>query len=468
MSKDWDWKFYPENKQGTVIALVAPSNGVGGEDRQNAIKLRIDLLVSKGFCVMVPEYKDGALAFETEVENRITSQVVGNTICPATSPKSGSEQIIEAIENGWNIMPYMGGDSFQAKIPLIVEHFEKHPERKNPNVKIFGMSNTTYATILASNGICSFTSTPFTRFFVEAQSDPYFVENATKLEQAMKGERFSSESTIIQDPENKLSGLRETFHYPLNTGNVDWENVREKRIIKRFENAENTKTIEEIREEEERRSLKIEPSKAWSISMEGFLQRFDHEKINSAKILKDFLKLHEQHLPSFIEIGNLVTRYDGAEGYANLVHDNETGQILVNEYNIDKVYNNYKNALVKAEEARLEGRKYKLPIIPLGIDISTITKDSVREILTAQNALQEEIMNEIKADVGKVPLTQNTQNGHCLNMGVVEGGESQILVHDGKMTRSAKRALENPSATVSDNHTSSLSSAGTSISVLHN
>jgi hypothetical protein len=335
------WKLYGD-EGAKIIALIAPSNGIAGVAGQERIKSRIDLLVEKGFRVMVPEYDDGNLVFEANVAGRVESLVAGQTVSPAVSPDVGARQIIEAIENGWNIMPYMGGDRFQDKIPLIVQYFEENPDKKNPDVQIFGMSNSTYATILSSRGICSFTSTPFTSFFVNAKIDSNFVESANKLESVMKGESYAVESSVIQDPENKLTDLTQTFHYPLNSGNIVWENKKEERIGKKFQDSENTKTIEEIRAEENLKSLQIPPDKSWSISVEGFLQGFDRKKLNYSGNLKEFLKLHAGHLPSFVEVGNLVTRFDGTGGYANLLHDEGTGEIMIDRYNVNKVYGNYK------------------------------------------------------------------------------------------------------------------------------
>lgn len=89
--------------------------------------------------------------------------------------------------------------------------------------------------------------------------------------------------------------------------------------------------------EENRRSLQIPSDQRWSISVEGFLQKANFEMINYTRNLERFLKLHEANPPSFIDIGNLVTRLDGMNGYANLEYDKETGLISINEYNINKI-----------------------------------------------------------------------------------------------------------------------------------
>ncbi len=426
------WKSYGD-ESGKVIALIAPSDGDAGIEGQEMIKHRINLLVEKGFCVMVPEYEDGNLVVETSVEGRAQSRVAGQKVSPAVSADAGANQIIEAIENGWNIMPYMGGDNFQDKLPLIVQYFEANPDKKNPDVQIFGMSNSTYATILSSRGICSFTSTPFTSVFVNALTDPNFVDSANELERVMKGGDYAVASKVIHDPENKLKDLTQTFHYPLNVGNIFGE-IGKEEIIK----------------------LQIPPNQSWSISVEGFLQSqgSSRKTVNYSLALGKFLELHKDHLPSFIEIGNLATRFDGTGGYTKLLHNEETGEILINDYNVDKVYEHYVKAIKEAGKNKSEGKPYSLPILPIdmdGIDVVNISKDDVRHILKSQNEIQKQVMNEIKAVTEKygVPLTQNTRNGHCLNMSVVGGGDAKVEVNEGKMVKSFKNhSLEKPSSNV--------------------
>ena len=88
-------------------------------------------------------------------------------VFPAVSSEIGAHQIIDAIENSWNILPLMGGISFASKISHIIEFFEKNPDKKNTNVNFFGYSNSTFATIIAAKEICRFISTPFTSIFLK-------------------------------------------------------------------------------------------------------------------------------------------------------------------------------------------------------------------------------------------------------------------------------------------------------------
>ena len=472
---NYTWASFGKDENPT-IAFVAPSNGIGGEEGQRLIKQRIDSLVEKELCVKVPQYKDDSLAVESEVIGRKTSNQMGTTISPATSNESGASQIIDCIANGWNIMPWMGGDNFENKIPIIVKHFEDHPEQKNPNVKMFGFSNATYATILAGRGICSFISTPFISIFDRAKSDPqHFLTQAQELEKLLKGQETETyPRSIIYNPDNKLSEVKQTFHYPLNIGTVYWEIESGQRIKKNLRDSSNRKVEAELIEEEKLRSLQIPENQTWSISIEGFLQNLARQSIvGYGNFLHEFLQQHQDHLPAFIEIGNIATMLDGKNGYENLFHDEVTGQILVNDYNVDKVYANRQKLAqdVKAlfdEKTKLESSigdiKFRdlkpkqqgsmkrqlqlLSLMPIEIfqklnqDLSeqgskhqVFDKEDITKILLSQNLIQSEIIKDITlvATKLKIPLIQNTRNGHCANMSIVNGGNNEIRLEGEKV-----------------------------------
>lgn len=444
---NYSWVSFGD-KNDPAIAFIAPSSGFGGEEAQNQIQQRIDLLVDKGFYVKVPRYENGSLMLEPEVPNQKNSDRLGTTISPATSDETGASQIIYCILSGLNMLPLMGGDSFENKIPLIVKYFEEHPEQKNPQVKIFGMSNSTYATILAGHGICSFISSPFVNVFNRAKSDPkHFLRPAQELEKLLKNQETETYSRrIISSPINKLDNITHTFHYPLNFGN--------------------------IAKKEHVELLQIPENQTWSFSIEGFLQIPRKQLIAGyGGCLYDFLQHHQNNPPAFIEIGNIATRLDGRDGYENLFHDEETGEIAIGEdiesdYNVNKVYAN-KSKLAKdlgalfAEKTNLESainesepkkqrwmnRQIRLlslmpneifqkinnsnqTLEPQGLD-----KEDIATILRSQNLVLQEVANEIKevANHFQIPLIQNPRNGHCANMSVVNGGNNSIKLEGEKL-----------------------------------
>ncbi|MBU6339751.1 MAG: hypothetical protein KGQ36_07275 [Rickettsiales bacterium] len=374
---NYNWVSYG-NESNPVIALIAPSNAFADKAGQKIINVRINKLVEKGFCVKVPKFNDGSLLVEPEFEGRKKSERLMDSVSPAVSKEVGASQIIDCISKGWNIMPFMGGDGFEEKIPLLIDYYSRNPQEKNSAVKFFGMSNSTYATALMSHGICSFVSTPFTNIFLRSDPaselfDEKLILPAEGLEKTLKGQRVEDFSRkIICDSTKKLDSIKTTFHYPLNSGNISQE-VRGNKL------------------------LHIPSDQIWSISVEGFIQRpGNKELIEYAGLLDKFLEQHRDNLPAFIEIGNLATRLDGQNGYSNLLHDKETGLISIESYNIKKLLSQRKD----------------------------LNSETVVEMLKWQNSILEKIIKEVSEVASKhgVALIQNTRNGHCANMDIVQGG----------------------------------------------
>ncbi len=370
------WESFGDESNPT-IALIATSSCFA---EQEIIELRKTELTKKGFCVKIPRFDDGLLMVESEVADRKKSDRLGDSISPAVSAEVGARQIIDCIDRGWNIMSFMGGESLEDKIPLIVDHFSSKPQDKKPSVTIFGMSDVTYATVLASHGICSFTSTPFTNIFLG--SDEHLAAPAKRLEKLMKGEEVEDfPRRIICDQSNKLADLDGTFHYPLNIGNI-------------------------AHEVEGRRLLQIPSDQKWSISVEGFLQRPGNVKlVNYPWLLDKFIKQHLDNPPAFIELGNIATRLDGSNGYTNLLHDEGSGRILINPYNIDKI-------LAKKGRSDLEAIK------------ATV------ETLESQNLLIDRLIEDLSKVTAEheIPLIQNIRNGHCANMDIVRAVDHEVRI----------------------------------------
>lgn len=177
----YKWESYG-NESNPVIALLAPSDALS----QEIIEGRKDRLVRMGFCVKMPKFDETeGLLVEPNIFRK-KSRIDGG-VSPAVSKEVGANQIIESINKGWNIVALMGGESFKDKIPLILDHFEHNTRNDSiPRVKIFGMSDTTYANILASHGICDFVSTPFTNIFYRSETDDVLKNQADNLEKALK------------------------------------------------------------------------------------------------------------------------------------------------------------------------------------------------------------------------------------------------------------------------------------------
>lgn len=384
----FEWKTFGD-KTNPVIALIAPSNAPSGEAGQRLISARIKKLTEIGLCVKAPVFSDEngneILLIESEVEGRANSQRIEGTMSPAVSPKAGADIIIQCVNNRWNMMPIMGGDSFIQKIPLIIEAFESSPEKKDPSVKFFGLSDATHASILASHGICSFISTPFTSIFT--RNEGFLDEAKENLSKALRGEEVTSSARlIISNPSDKLAEVKESFHLPLNIGTI-------------------------ANEAYEKKFLEIPESEKWSFSVEGFIQRQDGSRnLNYRRIIEKFLDQYPQNPPQFIELGNIATREDGSNGYASLLHDETNGRILISDYNIDKI-------LAKKGRSDLDS-------------ISSVVRN-----LEEQNDLIDNLISDLKemSIARKIPLLHNTRNGHCSNMDVVLGGQIEIQIENDKV-----------------------------------
>jgi len=419
MKNNYVWESFGE-LQNPTIALIAPSNGIGGDEGQKIIRDIIEKLVQRGFCVMVPNYDDGNLLIQKDTEISLIDKI------PRNNPDNNAQQIKDCIDNGWNMMPLMGGNGLGKIIPNLVEYYKQYPNKKNSHVKIFGFSNSTYASILASHDICHFIATPFSNIFTK----PEFEEESIQLDYIMKNKTISPYSrSILQDPENKLDSVEITKHYPLNSGNLVAEADMKSRL-----------------------QINITENEKWSIGLEGFIQGPDFvSKSHDLDFLDNFLEKHKNNLPQFIEIGNLATRLDGTRGYLNLRHDS-SGKIIINESNIKKILSKEKSLrtdlnkifdkITELQQKDLrnteENQDLKiLSLIPKEIfnksrDNKPLDKQDIAKVLKSQNDAIDIMFTEIKSTAlkYKVPLIHNSRFGHCANMSVVNGGLNKVAMKD--------------------------------------
>lgn len=416
-----NWELSGDSSNPT-IALIAPSNGFGDEEGQEVIKNRINKLKEKGFYVMVPKYDDGNLLVESEVEGRKSFGRLFKSVTPAVSIDNCVAQIKDSIRNGWNMLPLMGGNGFQRIIPILVDYYQENPTEKNMNVKIFGFSNSTFATILNSYDICHFVATPFSSVFMRDG----FESEASQLELIMKNQQVAPyPRRVLVDDEGKLAKINLTKHYPINSGNLR-------------QDCDETSKLQ----------LNIAPGENWSLGLEGFIQLPGNIlAVNYFESLSKFLEKHQHNLPQFIEIGNFVTRLDGDDGYQNLRHD-DCGKIILDEKNVSRI-------LAKEESLRFElkksidmkkeleekqdrdfGQQHSLTILSLidekiigkAIGGDPLTQDDIICLIQSQNNAIDKIMSDITQVVQrfKVPLVHNSRFGHCANMSVVNGGLNKV------------------------------------------
>lgn len=406
------------NPSNPIIAFLAPSSTV----KEEVIKRRIDRLVDLGFCVKFPEYANGNIVAETYNKGAI-----------AVDGQTGAQQIIEAIKNGWDIMPLMGGKGFEVKTPHIVEYFKHHPEHKNKNVRFYGFSNATNASILESHDICSYISTPF----IPGKTSKPIHEDLKYVFQNDEVKKYGR--NIIYNPENKLADVSKTKHYALNSG-VAFDLIEKNNID----------------------LLKVKPGEKWSLGIEGPLQRFARQdrQINYKYVFDKFLAHHQARgtLPQYIEMGAITPNISRNRfEHVRLFHDLETGEVLENSENIKRivdnkesfqkhlkdVYRNFTNAPDDKKAKMLKGET-KVAFFPQlqnlvakygSLDNLSLDADDAKLIIAGQNWLMQNQKNRI-AEIAKkynVPLVQNGRFGHHANFGVVNAGDNYVNLKGNKL-----------------------------------
>ena len=410
------------------IAFISPSSGFSGRKGQIIIKSRIQALSDIEICVLVPEYQNGEIVIQPDIQRKKLKNF-DSPVFPAVNPEIGAQQIIDAIENSWNILPLMGGLSFASKIDHILKYFEDNPGRRNPNVIFFGYSNATFAAILAAKGICRFISTPFSSIFAKKHIKHYEFQ-IKQLENILRNQHVEIyPRTIISGKRSLLSKCRTTYHYPVNFGLI-LEQIEKNQIL-----------------------LQIPDQQSWSLGIEGFLQsRVNLKPLNYAYFISCFLENYTSNLPKFIELGQIATRFDGNFGYEELLYD-ENGHIIFDDFNIDKISSGSsklmqdlkttnETALFIKQQKSLNKQDIRnleiLSLIPferLLVNSDKFSKADITALIESQNAIYDKTLIEIikMLEDLDIPLIRNTKNGHCVNMSVVNGGLNEVRIEGDKL-----------------------------------
>ena len=461
-----------------IIAFIASSNGLLGEEGQKNIKYRIKLLAKLGFEIKIPVFTTpdqqqeivDVIELDNNGENDLFDKLQNVLVEPfkreashGVSPEVGSNQIIQCIKNGWNIMPLMGGASFENKLALVQKYFQEYPNEKNPEVKIFGYSNASWANVLALEDICSYVPTQYTNHFLrtdalaklkdevhksggvasEDQSNlmkyfEYFEQQVESLQIVMKGgipETFSRQ-LLFSPPETPTKRAGRTIHYPLNAD-----------------------VLTGICNEPNRLSFKPKADKDWSFAIEWMMQTGANPAkfSNTPSLIDKFLEANKDHPTKFIEIGCLGTRFDGFDGIADLIHDDKTGLRVIDERNVARILSQ-KPALTKRLNEFLQGYRElqdnnesdvshkikhgKLPEFLEAklqkngfIDEKEIDQKTVEQILDWQNEAQERVVNDVLAIAEKynIPLVLNSRFGHVANMSPIQSGLCHYSIADGSL-----------------------------------
>ncbi|MES2677995.1 MAG: hypothetical protein V4612_06790 [Pseudomonadota bacterium] len=408
------------DESNPIVAFIAPSNLLP----QWIIKKRIESLVDQDFCVKYPKYDQHLLAPETLPERPKSGQErFGDGVqSPAVSAQDGARQFIECVENGWNIMPLMGGNNFEQKISLISQYFQQHPDKKNPQVKCFGFSNSTFAAFLQAEGICRFVATPFTSAIARFdEGNEKYQEPAEELIKIMKGQDaqlVSYPRPILFDQHQEIT---QTNHYILNVGPICCD-------------------IGDSEYKDLNLELNIPQEQEWSFAFEGFVEVSNGSRLlNYRWLIKEFLSKHQENLPQFIEIGNISTRLDGKDGYQNLFHDID-GLIELSDDNISAILSSeqqlrkYIKAILQIQETKnipIEKRtKFPQSVLDKVNQGAALDAQDVKEIIEQENQLIKKVREEIieVAQGCGIGVILNNRYGHTANMSVVNGGFNVVVM----------------------------------------
>jgi len=415
-SQNYTWHQSGDEKNPR-IAFIAPSNGLG----QEVIKKRIELLVNKGFCVSYPLYESDSGEKFFLVDPRVRREGferMKGSITPAVSETDGADQIIETIESGIDIMPLMGGESFEKKIPHILKYFADNPEKKNMAVRIFGLSNATFANYLAAQEICSFVSSPFVKAISDSDDGKKAYHQVVKdLLKVMKREPFEK-SRQFKVLEGEICNIS-TRHYPLNVGT--FSEAAQKEVI----------------------TGGFNPAGNYSIEVEGFIELGSRRRtINIADCVKSFLEAHIDNPPQFMVCGLFCTRFDGAKGYNELFYDEE-GLISVSDENIEAIFakrSGLKTDMAAAIKDNSEKRKIEFsPEFTAKIQAEgELMKEDIVAVIKHENLQIKQLHADLKVVALEhgIPVLLSTDFGHASNMGIVPCGDYSWKVNEKNVSAS--------------------------------
>lgn len=443
-----------------VFAFISPANGFYLSAGQQLIRTRLELLTRLGFEVKIPVFsldaEEGILAIPEKINFDIAEQkaalgemqvVVEPNVAGrneptfpepdrnANSPQTGADIIKDCIKNGWNMMPLMGGSSFDEKLPYIRQYFAEHPEEKNPAVKIFGYSNITFANSLVLDGICSYCPTPFTNFFskiVEVQTKQLqrgLSEGETEWLTFLESQATKLKAALI-DPASVSNGERKVIFYPPTIpANLEGTSIHYPLNADVFTGLASDPTV-----------FVPNPSEKWSFAIEWMIQQGGNPaNISKAfEMLDKFLLSNIENPPQFIELGVLGTRFDGMNGVWDLIYD-EDGR-LESDANVDIILfkEATKNGFVKKLNDFLAGYKScsvedkelngTLPVFlqsKLGRDFNkisevdgTISREEIKEVFKWRNEVCQRVVDKVTAIATNynLPLVFNPNYGHVANM----------------------------------------------------
>ncbi len=455
------------------LAIIATSSGfIPSQTTDDWIKGRAKALKDVGCEIYVPQfiYSDGTSSLVFEKSHEIAHGKVGGSnnstlIDRGVSAENGVKQIVECVEAGLDIFPFMGGMSFVDKTAAIIDHFNgsdaKKPEKP---VRIFNFSDVSHAAFLQSHHPDIF------RFYSTTSSRDLYLDKVSAAASCreeydeIKKRNFDNLCKIIQEdaidsyprqtlflPQRMEIDLKEVQYFPMHSDMImadaiDFDIVRGGRG--------NLSAGENRFGKMLKPAYKLNTTKPYILGFESFLQQpsgskeFDN---NFGDYLDEFLQQRAKisQLPVAIEMGLFETRIDGDNGYADgafRLHDENTGLIKVDSFNVDRLFV-HKDKISKQIKQIIEAQSSQSSVIVDRERVVTQIPESVKAkvendielekadiaaILEVENQKILERQNEIRQICEKynIALIANHRHGHSLNQGVIGGGLVNVRIDE--------------------------------------
>jgi len=444
---DYQWIVVGKSDCKKHIAMIATSGGVewNDENKEKFLK-RVNELNELGFVVHVPRYENDNWIFEPG--EKLAAAVGSKTTSRAVSPQNGAAQIIESVENGWDVFPYMGGMSFVDKIGEVVKYFKgEDVEKPQQPIRFFNFSDCTYAAFLQSHHPDIFryysTTTSGDLWFdsipqdhpSRAEYDEVRKRNLAALKKVLSEDAIDDYAReVLYSPPADLD-LKGVQYFPLHNYMI-WHDAADFDPAKvgGANPGEPGHNRLGFRLEPALEFNKLNTSRPYILAFEGFLQQAAQDNkydTNFIRNLDEFLRQRaaRNELPKALEMGLFETRLDGSNGYAfgaYRLHDEKTGLIAIDDFNIDRLFGHRKNIAAQIKTVASEAGTTHIPqaVVQKVKDGAELEKSDIKEILESENAKILQMQKEVIALAKKyeIPVIANHRNGHCLNIGVVGGG----------------------------------------------
>jgi len=466
-SEEWV-EINPKDKSAKkIITIIATSGGYEPEAETNLwITKRTKCLQDLGFEVYVPKFSNGSLVFEPNIGSSSSIRLGGgNSRDRGLSAESGVSQIIDCVHNSWDIFPFMGGMGMVDKIGAVVEHFKTDHFRPENPIRIFNFSDCSYYAFLQSHhpDIFRFYSTFSSRDFYLPQVPEGFTDkeeyakilarNRDALANLLQADQLESYSRpTLYLPDSKEIIARNIQYFPLHSDMI-WADAID------FDIERGGGALASDGKTSGKGHLRfghmlspachLNTAQPYILGFESFLQQSSiHNKYDNdfPRYLDEFLakRAAVHQLPLAIEMGLFETRLDGDNGYASYalrLHDEATGLIKIDEFNIERIFK-YRAQIAIQFQAIIDAKPEENPSehlteIPPQVREKLLASQEldysdIKAILVLENEKIIERQQQVKAICQRynIPLIINNRHGHSLNNGVTGGGIIDVKISE--------------------------------------